>query len=144
MYQCHIQFYLSGNNGRVFDIVKKMPPLENFIHDFSVSEKPDRKLASEADVILADLQGLDAREIFQILVSGKSIQSELILLADSNQITLLADKLAVVRDIWTMPMSEEEIRFRFLRWQQIYKMEKDFWQTSHYLETAINNVPNLV
>ena len=54
MYQCHIQFYLSGNNGRVFDIVKKMPPLENFIHDFSVSEKPDRKLASEADVILAD------------------------------------------------------------------------------------------
>ena len=88
MYQCHIQFYLSGNNGRVFDIVKKMPPLENFIHDFSVSEKPDRKLASEADVILADLQGLDAREIFQILVSGKSIQSELILLADSNQITL--------------------------------------------------------
>ncbi len=36
------------------------------------------------------------------------------------------------------------IRFRFLRWQQNFKMSKDFWQTSHYLEAAINNSPNLI
>lgn len=41
-------------------------------------------------------------------------------------------------------MTEEEIRFRFLRWQQTYKMSKDYWQTSHFLEATINNVPNLV
>ena len=41
-------------------------------------------------------------------------------------------------------MSEEEIRFRFLKWQQKCKTDKDFWQTSQYLEAAINNVPNLV
>ncbi len=41
-------------------------------------------------------------------------------------------------------MSDEEIRFRFLRWQQTCKMSKDFWQTSHYLEATINNIPNLI
>ena len=43
-----------------------------------------------------------------------------------------------------MPMSDEELRFRFLRWQQTYKMSKDFWETSHFLETTINNIPSLV
>ena len=41
-------------------------------------------------------------------------------------------------------MSEEEIRFHFLRWQQAYKTSKDYWQTSHFLEATINNVPNLI
>lgn len=56
----------------------------------------------------------------------------------------MTDKLQTVKDIWLLPMAEEEIRFRFLRWQQTYKMSKDYWQTSHYLEATINNVPNLV
>ncbi len=49
-----------------------------------------------------------------------------------------------MKDIWTLPMSEEEIRFHFLRWQQAYKTSKDYWQTSHFLEATINNVPNLI
>ncbi len=31
-----------------------------------------------------------------------------------------------------------------MRWQQTCKMSKDFWQTSHYLEATINNIPNLI
>ena len=49
-----------------------------------------------------------------------------------------------MKDIWMMPMSEEETQFRFLRWQQNCKLSKDLWQTSHYLEATIDNVPNLV
>ena len=41
-------------------------------------------------------------------------------------------------------MSEEETAFRFLRWQQEYKRDKDFWQTSHFFEAVINGVPNLI
>ena len=41
-------------------------------------------------------------------------------------------------------MEEDEVRFRFLRWQQTYKREKDFWQTSQFFESTINNIPNLI
>ncbi|MDE6852076.1 MAG: response regulator, partial [Lachnospiraceae bacterium] len=46
--------------------------------------------------------------------------------------------------IWTMPMSAEEIRFRFQRWQQSYRQEKEYWQTSQYLEATINHIPSLI
>lgn len=144
MYHCHIQFYLAGNHGRVFDIVKEMPPLDNFTHNFLESEMLTAELAVKADVILADLHNLDGRAALEKLFSAKAVQAEIILLLDKSQIGLLADQLEMVQDIWIMPMSDEEIRFRFLRWQQTCKRNKDFWQTSHYLEAVINNVPNLI
>ncbi len=144
MYHCHIHFYFAGRQRRIFDIIKGMAPLENFTHEFSESIKPDADLASAADVILADLQETDAREALRMFISCKRKETELILLADKNQILLLADYLQEIRDIWTMPMSEEETAFRFLRWQQACKKEKEAWQTSHFLEATIDNTPNLI
>lgn len=144
MYHCHTCFYLSGGRSRIFDIIKEMPPLEHFTHKFLESEKPERKLASEADVIFADLWDLDAKAAVQLLASAKKKEGELILLADKNQSDALSGELSKVKDIWLSPMGEEEIKFRFLRWQQTYKMSKDFWQTSHYFEATINNIPNLI
>lgn len=144
MYHCHIQFYLSGHSCRVFDIIKEISPLEHFTHEFLESEKPEGELAAKADVILADLQDMDVKEALQTLTVNKNNEAEIILLADKEQIMLLADDLSDIKDIWTMPMSDEEIRFRFLRWQQTCKMSKDFWQTSQYFEATINNIPNLI
>ena len=31
-----------------------------------------------------------------------------------------------------------------MRWQQTCKVSRDFWQTSHFFESTINNVPNLI
>lgn len=144
MYHCHIHIYFAGRRRRIFDIIKEMAPLENFTHEFSESVKPDADLASAADVILADLQESDAGEALRMFISCKRKEAELILLADKNQIPLLADYLQEVRDIWIMPMSEDETVFRFLRWQQACKKEKDAWQTSHFLESTINNTPSLI
>ena len=144
MYHCHIHFYLAGRQRRMFDIIKNMSALEHFTHEFFESERPDPELVSRADVILADLEGMDAEEALRILVSDKRKETELILLADKGQIPLLADHLPEIKDIWTTPMSEEELGFRFLRLQQACKREKDSWQTSHFLESAINNNPNLI
>ncbi len=144
MYHCHIHFYLIGHQHRIFNMIKEMSPLEHFTHEFFESVKPEAELISKADVILVDLQDMDAKEALQVLILRKTKDAELILLADANQIMFLKDELSEVKDIWTMPMSDEEIKFRFLRWQQTCKMSKDFWQTSHYLETTINNIPNLV
>ena len=142
MYHCHIQFYLTGHLCKVFEIVKGMPPFEHFSHEFRESDKPEASLAKEADVIFANICGMDAREALCAL--QKDAETELIIIADKEQIMDLTDDMTAIRDIWTTPMSDEEIRFRFLRWQQNCKMEKDFWQTSHFLEATIDNTPNLI
>lgn len=144
MYHCRIHFYLLGHQGSVFKIIKEISPLEHFTHEFLESDKPESVLAAKADVILADIQDLDAQETVQMLNASKKNDTEIILLAGKEQITLLTEYLTEIKDIWTMPMSDEEIRFRFVRWQQNCKMSKDYWQTNQYLEATINNIPNLI
>ena len=141
MYQCHVHFHLVGIRQDVFAVIEAMPPLACFTHEFTKSEGA-RDVT--ADVILADLRDMDVEETVRELIADRGEDTELILLAGKEQFPLLTDKLQTVKDIWLLPMAEEEIRFRFLRWQQTYKMSKDYWQTSHYLEATINNVPNLV
>lgn len=144
MYHCHVHFYLIGSQQSIWDTIQAMPPLEHFTHTFTTGAKPDTALLADADIIIANLQDMDALTALQTLSDGRRRESELILLADANQIAAISSQLTAAKDIWTIPMSEAEIQFRFLRWQQSYKMEKDFWQTSHYFETTINSIPNLI
>ncbi len=144
MYHCHIHFYFAGHPCRAFEIAKEMSPLVPFTHEFSESDRPEEKLTAQADVIMVSLQGMDAKETLQMLTSKRKEDAEIILLADKEQVQVLSDNLSEITDIWTLPLSDEEIHFRFLRWQQTYKMSRDFWETSHYLEATINNVPNLI
>ena len=136
MYHCHVRFYLTGQNCRAFEIIKEMLPFEHFTHEFVESIEPDKELASGADVIFANLQDMDAAETSQVLCSGKAEGAELILLMDQSRFALLADRLSEIKDIWTLPVEEDEVRFRFLRWQQTYEREKDFWQTSQFFEST--------
>ena len=144
MYHCHVHFHLVGIRQDVFAVIEEMSPLPCFTHEFTKSERAGDALTGGADVILADLRDMDVRETVCALTADRGEDTELILLAEKEQIPLLTRMLDGVKDIWTLPMSGEEIRFHFLRWQQTYKMGKDYWQTSHFLEATINNVPNLI
>ena len=68
----------------------------------------------------------------------------MILLAEREQLPLLREFMPQVRDIWIVPMSDVETVFRFARLQEMCKLGGDFWQTSHFLEATIDNIPNLV
>ena len=144
MYHCQIHFYLSGVPCRAFDIIKEITPYQNFTHQYTWSETPDPSAAAEADVILANLEGMDPGEAVRTLLKEKRTNTELILLLEKRQMDRITDFLEDIKDLWMEPMSEAEIRFRYERWRQGYKMSKDFWQTEHFLETTINHVPNLV
>ncbi len=144
MYHCHIQFYFVGNPCRVFECIRNLQPQEHFTHAFLQSKEPEKELAAMADVIVANLEDADANELVGLLVREISEKAELVVLAEKEQVMLLKDNLSAIKDIWAWPMSEEEICFRVSRWQQAYKMGKDYWQTSHYLEATINHVPNLI
>ena len=144
MYHCHIRFYLIGHQNSNFEIIRQMSPFAHFTHTFSESDKPEKALTAEADVIFAYLHNMHIQETLQTLLSCKSETTEVILLADREQVALLTDFLPEIKDIWINPLSEDEIRFRFLRWQQTCKMSKDFWETSHYFDATINHIPNLI
>ncbi|MDE6749718.1 MAG: PAS domain S-box protein [Lachnospiraceae bacterium] len=143
MYHCHIHFYLVGGQCSAFEEIKKMPPLEHFTHEFMESDVPAETLTANADVILACLNGEDVKETVRTLVSGKKNGAELILIADKKD-SLEGYSLEEINDIWSLPMSDDEIRFRFSRWQQTYKTGKDLWKTEQYLETIINGNPSLI
>ena len=174
MYHCQVHFYLVGRSCKTFEIIKGSVPLDNFTHTFSESSQVEEKLASQADVIMMHLADMDIEESERKSVSAKRDSAELILLAEGAEAAFLAGEfpeegysaffsgvsggqereeacesgpeclLAAVKDIWRLPMTEGESRFRFARWQQGYKAEKDAWQNSHFFESTINNVPNLI
>lgn len=144
MYHCHIHFYFTGRRRELFEAVKKMPPPESFSYDFSESDEPEEELISGADMILANLQGMDAGSVLQMLVSGKKKNTGLILLAEQGQLRFCEAGISEAEDIWIMPMSIEEMQFRFQKWQASCKKDKDAWQTSQFLEAAINASPNLI
>lgn len=143
MYHCHICFYLLGNQAGFFDFVKKAEPFPGFEHEFLEGNEPEQNLIDRADVIFADLQGMDEEKTLALLSVHK--EKEIILAATKEQTErLMAAGVPENVDIWRLPMSEEELRFRFLRWQRLYKKDKDFWQTRNYLDATINNVPHLI
>lgn len=147
MYHCHINFLFLGSEHRLFQQIEDLPPLEHFTHEYFESRISSKTQLSKGDVILADLSGTDAVQVVRTLLSGKRHDAELIVLADKEQfaaMTSIPGCLSAVYDIWTLPLSDEELKFRFTKWQQHYKMRKDYWQTNQYLEATINSVPNLV
>lgn len=144
MYHCRIRFYLLGRPCRTFEIMKESSPPEHFTYEFWESERPEESLAEAADVIFADLQDLDAKAAVRTILCAKQEEAQLILLTEKSQVSFLTDDLPQIQDLWICPMSEEEARFHFLRWQQTYRMEKEFWQTNQFFETTINNIPNLI
>ncbi len=144
MYDCRVHFYVTGCQHRIFEVVKAMPPLEHFTHTFAESAQPETALIAQADVILVGLEGTDGVQQLQAVLADKRKDAEVIVLAEQLQIPQLTEYLSQLKDIWTMPMEEEELRFRLLRWQQTCKQGRDLWQSGHFLDAVINNSPNLI
>ena len=143
MYHCHTHIYLTGSS-RLFELIKEMPPLQHFTHEFRESREPEERLAAWADVIVADLQDGYKGDRLQKLLSGRREETELIVIADRDEAAELWTGLSDIKDIWIRPMSDDELRFRFLKWQEAYKTGKDFWESRQYLDATINHVPNLI
>lgn len=145
MYHCNTCFYLITGQDSLLEKLEEISPLPHFTHEFVKSVGPEQDLLEKADVVIANLCGDDVTEILHFLRLHKKKNGELILLADKEQINrLLEEDMSEVTDIWTKPVSEDELAFRFRRWQQICKRDKDSWQTANYLDSMINSVPHMI
>lgn len=144
MYHCHLHFYLVGQDPGLWEPLRALPAYAEFTHYFAESAEPEREAAAAADVIFADLRGQQAEAAIAVLSEGKRPEAELIILAEDGGLAGLSDKLGQVTDFWKLPMSADELRFRFARWQQHCKNQRDNWQTEQFLEAVINGSPNLI
>lgn len=144
MYHCRIHFYFVGQKCNVSDVIKEAAPLMNFTHEFSESDAVVSSLAADADVIFVNMQGAEGKKALPELFANKKEDAEIILLTDKDMFADPEDEWLKVNDIWMLPMSDKEIRFRFTRWQQAYKKGRDFWETSQYLQATIDHIPNLI
>ena len=145
MYHCQTCYYMITCQSELFTVLQQIPPLPHFTHEYLLSDSPDEALAGRADVILADIRQTRTKGTVASLLACKKKTADLILLADKEQAESLTLKNDInITDIWIMPLSESEFRFRLIRWQNTYKMSKDFWQTQNYLNATINCVPHLI
>ena len=140
MYHCHLQLYLVGVPQELAQVLKAIPPLERFTHHFLENAAPRRELAAQADWILApqSLSGTLAP-----LAESWKPEARLVLLEDGARESLPWD-LPHLWDLWPAAMEARELRLRFRRLQELWKLEVDRWQAEQLLEACINGSPNPV
>ncbi len=147
MYHCHIRFYYIGRRREGLSALRALEPPAAFTYAFAESDFPERAQARQADVILADVRGLDAVATVQTLRSWQKPAAELIVLAEPADAAALAGTDGLLpehADLWLVPMTDAEWRFRLQRWQRACRDRMDAWQTSQFLETAIDGSPDMV
>ena len=135
MYHCQLHIHLMGQPCRAFEMIRELPPLEHFTHIF----QDDR-----ADTVFVNLQGADAKDMMEKAIGGLTEKTELIVLAQPEQKREILSCLPAVSDLWTLPMEEEELRFRIQKWQQACKKSREDWETRQFLDATINGMPNLI
>lgn len=141
MYHCDVDFYFINCPDKIIEIIKILPPPDKFSYKFYDSLSVDINNVKKADVIFACS---DNTNNIQEIISAKRRESHLILLAHKDNSALLDCFLTDITDIWFLPLSESELRFRFMKWQDNYKTSKDYWLTEQYMETMMNCTPNLI
>lgn len=141
MYHCTVNFFFSGCPDDVVKLIKTISPPEHFSYTFTQGEISDSADIKSYDVIFACPDGTSMSEL---MLCKRKKGSQIILLAHKEQLTFSEEYINDVSDIWYLPLSQDELRFRFEKWQSLYKMQKDLWQTDQYLETTINSIPNLI
>ncbi len=148
MYHCHLHIQFRGPQCVAFEAIRGMPALENFSHTFSyaarLEEGPAPKPKCDVDVTIANLQGLSVDTAIQTAVLLGHESKGLIIFAERAQSEALLDHLPESADLWLLPLSEKEARFRFNRWQRACKLNKELWFSEQCFSAAANSTPNLI
>ncbi|MDE6724561.1 MAG: PAS domain-containing protein, partial [Ruminiclostridium sp.] len=141
MYRCHLNLYIIGSGTGYSEVIKGMTPPESFTHDFFVSPAPEKALTEKADVIFLFLKSLDE---LKAVLADKKEKASVIVLAEKDNSEDVAELLSPDDDLWILPLTDKELKFRLDKWQKCQKADKDFWETKYFFEATINSIPNLV
>lgn len=145
MYHCAVNFYLFRLDESLQQAVTSLEPGSSLTFSFSFGENTEEQEWEKADVLLANMQGLDDADISRILALKRKEGAQLIALAGQEETeALLKEGAPAVDDIWRLPMTEAECLFHVTAWKQTFLAQKDYWETGQYLDTMINSIPSMV
>ena len=146
MYHCNIHFNLIGNACVEFRTIRQIAPLHKFIHKFVEDETAVKEHILSSNVIIVNLVNRDLKtdDIVNVIFSNKREATQVVALVRQDQIPAINGNIWKLQELWIAPMSEQEVEYRFTRWQEQFKVSKEFWQSKQYLEAVIESTPNMV
>lgn len=147
MYHCNIHISFWNVSSEIRNTIKEMKPMPQFFHQVVDSNLPQVLQLKKADFILADLHQYagDEQAGIEFLLNHKKEDSDLILCVEKSQVeSVLSLAGAEITDIWILPLSAEEVKFHFRKWQENKKVQKDLWLNKAYLDTTIDSMTDLV
>ncbi|MBQ9929033.1 MAG: sensor domain-containing diguanylate cyclase [Lachnospiraceae bacterium] len=147
MYHCNIHISFWNVSSEIRNTIKEMEPVPQFFHQVVDSNLPQVIQLKKADFILADLHQYagDEQAGIEFLLNHKKEDSDLILCVEKSQVeSVLSLAGAEITDIWILPLSAEEVKFHFRKWQENKKVQKDLWLNKAYLDTTIDSMTDLV
>ena len=124
MYHHHIEVCFVGPRKELWAPIKDEQAPEGFTCVCQESARAEDAPLERADLILVDLQALGAQALGPLL-SERKRDAGLIVLAVGEQFPLLSPHLGQITDVWMLPMSEEELRFRFRRWLDSFRANRE-------------------
>lgn len=141
MYHCKVCITFIQVPKELEMAVREEEPLSKFSHEFSSSERLEKQLIQDADLLFLYCDEAREKTLSEIL-SGVKEKAQVILCTEGD--FGFTKDLANVYDVWKLPVTADEVRFRFRNWQKAYKEKTDYWLTKSYLEATINSVPDLI
>lgn len=147
MYHCNIHISFWNVSSEIRNTIKEIEPVPQFFHQVVDSNLPQVIQLKKADFILADLHQYagDEQAGIEFLLNHKKEDSDLILCVEKSQVeSVLSLAGAEITDIWILPLSAEEVKFHFRKWQENKKVQKDLWLNKAYLDTTIDSMTDLV
>lgn len=140
MYKFSIRFYCLDCPEKFMEVISGIAPLKSFHHNFSRCLDP--AMAPGADVIIAKVAD-QGRNIVSLL-KQKRTDADLLVLAEPDEMAYLAPYMDKIKTVWPWPMPPEMVYFQFRRWQETYKLARDYWERGQFLDVLLDGTPNLV
>ena len=132
MYHCRLKFCFINLPQEYIEIIKKIPPSENFTHDFSENE------LNKADVIVAG--DISANETEHICSERKD-PSVFITVCKRERFEEVKN---VADEVWELPLNGSEIEYKFSKLLRDIKFYLDKWEAENFLRSATDTSPSLV
>ncbi|MGN0711903.1 MAG: diguanylate cyclase domain-containing protein [Anaerovoracaceae bacterium] len=143
MYNYLLKISIYTEDSFLGDTIKNIEPLDRFSHEISVFSAIDAESVKTSDILIIELPLCSDK--LEYILSAKKERSLTVIYADSDFLLSCGNSLIKNADyIWQKPLSPELAGFYFSRMQQEIKNTCDYRLVCQYLDTTIDNLPDLV
>lgn len=142
MYQCHLQISVFSEDPTIGEVIRGIPPLEQFSHSVMEMSVFEPQLLTESQMVIWNLGSSFLPSELRARCQKNAV---LIYCGEPAQIGGFdAAELASADVFWDMPYSRDRIRVCMERVFTRMKLEYDLYMTRAYLDTAIDSLPDML